>query len=500
MFYPPSVHWSLLVVILLSNNVYAGFDAATEAYLLGNYEKARYEALISAMDGRAEAQMLMGQLYLKGEGVEKDVSLAIYWYEKAAEQGFTPAQFIIGSMYYEGKVTAKDYQKAWRWLSAAHQSGNLKTQVMLDNLLPLENGDVVNITDSLTILEAAASRGEIKAQLLLAKKQLLGIDVKQDKAKAVQAVTDLAQQGYIKAQKYLGEMYAIGDGVTQDYIEAYAWSMAYSGSKELGGLIREGKQTARSALRKLDESQQNAAYLKSKEYFELYVLPSHPNARPVGPNDYRVIVHRAANKNPNTKPVADSAVVGTVAVDGNKSPSQRVPKNARPGHIDTSGSVNKVRSATTTDLLNEPKVVLSTDKAISDASVLSQNSGAQPKPDVPVKTDETLISTTVSSTKVSSIAVSRDVAAVNLTLEKHKGQVDGYFNLAQEEDKSLHGRIDFEVRIAPSGDVSDVHIIANELDSPTLEQQLIDHLKSVKFPKEPVAPYTFIYPLTLLPR
>ncbi|MEJ2181827.1 MAG: AgmX/PglI C-terminal domain-containing protein [Gammaproteobacteria bacterium] len=94
----------------------------------------------------------------------------------------------------------------------------------------------------------------------------------------------------MKAQKRLGELYYHGDGVDQDYYEAYAWSMAYAGTRQLGGLAREGKQTARSALRKLDDEKHHDAYVKSKQYFEKFVLPFHPNAREVGPEKYRIVV------------------------------------------------------------------------------------------------------------------------------------------------------------------------------------------------------------------
>jgi len=503
MFYPISVRWLLLAVFLLNTSVYAGFEEATEAYLLGDFEKARYEALVSAMDGRPEAQMLMGQLYLNGEGVGKDISLAIYWYEKAAEQGFSQAQFLVGSMHYEGKVTAKNYQKAWRWLSEALKSGNLKTQAMLDNLLQLENGDVVNITESLTVLEQAANRGERKAQLLLAKKRLAGNDVKQDKTNAVQVITEIAKGGYINAQKYLGELYTIGDGVTQDYIEAYAWSMAYAGTNKLGGLIREGKQTARLALRKLDESKQNEAYLQSKKYFEQYVLPFHPNARPVGPNEYRIIVHRAGVKKPAVKPVAASATekkpagvsnAKTKGGEGGPSTTKSAPVNTLPGSKTLHSSADKINSESksnfndTTGSASKNQAVSTDRKATGDAG--STKVEAKPVPDTATgKSEKSTLST-----------ATRSADAVNLTLETNKLQIDSYFSQAQEEDNALNGRIEFEIRIEPSGDVSDITIIVNELESPILEQQLIDHLKNLKFGEQKVQPYTYVYPLVLLPR
>ncbi|NOZ54577.1 MAG: sel1 repeat family protein [Gammaproteobacteria bacterium] len=468
------IHWGVLAVVLFkvlfTANVYAGFEEATEAYLLGDYEKARYEALVSAMDGLPEAQMLMGQLYLKGEGVKKNNALAIYWYEKAAQQGFSQAQFVIGTMYYEGRLTVKNYQKAWHWLREAQKIGHLKAQVLLDNLLQLDNGDVVNINESLAVLEEAAGRGEKKAQFLLAKKRLTGNGVKQDKAKAVQVITEIAQGGYIKAQKYLGEIYAIGDGVSQDYIEAYAWSLAYSGTKQIGGLTREGKQTARSALRKLDESKHNAAYLKSKQYFEQYVLPFHPNARPVGPSEYRIVVRsvrakKAAVKKPGSKISSNKKAVNEALANGKSNGVDQIPG------VNIGG--NNARVAST------GHSVKSTENAVTKSA--------------PVASDKKNI-------KVDLAIASRNVNDVNFILEKNQSQIDLYFSQAQEEDRNLQGRIEFEMRIEASGDVSDIKIIFSELDSATLEQQLLDHLKSLTFGVQVVKPYTFTYPLKFSPR
>ncbi len=281
----------LIVGIITCISARADFNDATKAYLLGNFEKARYEALVAATDGMPEAQMLLGQLYFNGEGVEKDIKIALYWYEKAATQDFPDAQFRLGTLYFEGKHNIpKDYDKAYQWLNKALENGNKKAEPILEGLYKLESGNVVNLEESLDKLQEIASNGNKQARYLLSERLLKGNGLPQDKARAVTILSEDARQGFVKAQKRLGELYFYGDGVAQDYFEAYAWSMAYAGTRELGGLAREGKQTARSSLRKLDDEMHHDAYVKSKEYFEKYVLPYHPNAREVGPEKYRIVV------------------------------------------------------------------------------------------------------------------------------------------------------------------------------------------------------------------
>lgn len=50
-----------------------------------------------AEQGDAEAQFRLGYAYLHGEGVERDVSIAVPWLRKAAEQGHPHAQSTLGS-------------------------------------------------------------------------------------------------------------------------------------------------------------------------------------------------------------------------------------------------------------------------------------------------------------------------------------------------------------------------------------------------------------------
>ena len=288
-------------LLLLSLPVYAGMNEATKAYIRGDFSTARYEALIGATDGDPAAQMLMGQLYFNGEGVEKNLDLAMYWYQQAATNGFMEAQFRLGELFFNG-ITGieKNYNKAWDWLTKADVAGHDKTEPMLELLYKQEDtGQVVNLNESPEVLKIASDKGVLKAQYLLASNLIKAGGAPTDRTTAIELMTIAAKKGFIKAQKRLGEWYLQGLGVEKNYIEAYGWSMAYAGTKELGGIIREGKQTARTSLRNLAEEQHNDAYVRSREYFEQYVLPFHGNAREVGPDKYRIVVRsKVTSANP----------------------------------------------------------------------------------------------------------------------------------------------------------------------------------------------------------
>jgi len=53
--------------------------------------------------GEAAAQLSLGLMYAKGEGVPKDAAEAVNWYRKAADQGNADGQFGLGWMYAQGE-------------------------------------------------------------------------------------------------------------------------------------------------------------------------------------------------------------------------------------------------------------------------------------------------------------------------------------------------------------------------------------------------------------
>ncbi|KPJ96803.1 MAG: hypothetical protein AMJ55_01600 [Gammaproteobacteria bacterium SG8_15] len=687
-----SINSRLLIVLtaVVSLSARADFNEATRAYLLGDYEKARYEALIDATDGKPEAQMLLGQLYFNGEGVEKDLQAAMYWYEKAAIQGFVDAQYRLGSLYFDGKHDIpKDYDKAYRWLQLAQDNGHADAKPKLDGLYKTEAGRVVNLHESPEVLQQVAGTGNKQARFLYSEKLLKGEGYPQDKATAVTMLTEDAHEGFVKAQKRLGELYYHGDGVPQDYYEAYAWSMAYAGTKELGGLMREGKQTARSALRKLDDANHQLAYEKSREYFEKYVLPFHENAREVGPDKYRIVVrsrkaqlaqtqqstqakppvaaasnqiqtttqvtspveklcesiedkaaerskedvamvfdkhkgviystyNRALRKKPSisgrveyeieiaatgsvtairkrasstlTEPEFEAQLVERIkqidfcakgskpfmvvypiefippddgkknqtdpvlartmaAVERNQGPAggetqvidrlrdnvtQNKVQTAPPrssdatistttgevaanpmasevmdikapakspdmsvgtagGTVPTQSSAASLPAATTATVVAEPA---SDGDSAHTASSIDQSaataSGAAPKENEP-GTAVAMAATT------NAAGETRSYREVHNVFTRHKSRLNDLYLRAYEQDKKIHGRIVFELTIDPGGAAVSVGIQSSELESPALEEELIDYIKGVDFGKKNAAPYEVTYPLDFLP-
>ena len=75
-----------------------------------------------ADSGDADAQVNLGLLYAKGEGVPKDYAQVRQWYEKGAAQGHAGAQNNLGELYEFGHDVARNDVLAYMWytIAAAH--------------------------------------------------------------------------------------------------------------------------------------------------------------------------------------------------------------------------------------------------------------------------------------------------------------------------------------------------------------------------------------------
>ena len=78
----------------------AGKQEGIDLYNRRQYAQAMDELRYAALgnDGDPEAQTLLGTMYLKGQGTEKDTSLATFWFQEAAKQGNATAERNLGGI------------------------------------------------------------------------------------------------------------------------------------------------------------------------------------------------------------------------------------------------------------------------------------------------------------------------------------------------------------------------------------------------------------------
>ena len=69
----------------------------------------------AADDDDPSAQYNLGALFENGQGVRQDLSEAAKWYRKAADHGSTPAQRTVGEFLQKGRGVSADAREAARW-------------------------------------------------------------------------------------------------------------------------------------------------------------------------------------------------------------------------------------------------------------------------------------------------------------------------------------------------------------------------------------------------
>jgi TPR repeat protein len=132
-------------------------------------------------------QTKVGNRFRKGEGVTKDYSIALYWYHKAADQGFAGAYNNLAVMYEQGHGVPKNIPEAVKWY------------------------------------QKAAEHKDAYAQHSLGKMYKNGEGVPGNPEEAAKWISRAAEQGHHSAFRDMGDMYWDGSGVPQNNIRAYMW-------------------------------------------------------------------------------------------------------------------------------------------------------------------------------------------------------------------------------------------------------------------------------------
>jgi TPR repeat protein len=134
-----------------------------EMSLAKNLERAFQLYVLAAAQGKAPAQLILGQCYAHGHGVEIDYKTAALWYRRAAEQGHPIAQCSLGNLFYNGEGVAQSDDEAARWYRLAAAQGN--TQALCDLGVCHANGEGVpqDCDEAMRCFKRAAAQGSAKA-------------------------------------------------------------------------------------------------------------------------------------------------------------------------------------------------------------------------------------------------------------------------------------------------------------------------------------------------
>jgi TPR repeat protein len=134
-----------------------------------------------------ETQTMLGNRFRKGDGVTRDYAKAVYWYRKAAKQGFVGAQNNLAVMYEQGLGVSKNKPEAANWF------------------------------------RKAAEQKDAYAQHSLGIMYRDGEGVHQNFAEAAKWISKAAEQSHHGAFRDMGEIYWKGSGLPQNEVLADMW-------------------------------------------------------------------------------------------------------------------------------------------------------------------------------------------------------------------------------------------------------------------------------------
>ena len=163
----------------------------------------------AALQNYAVAQGNLGQYYAEAQRFEE----AVKWYRLAARQGEAPSQFALGILTMRGQGTEKDLTKAYYWFTLAKKYGFQGVERELESLAKKMSAADIRQADA----EAARFVAQVfyKPDGSAPVANLAELDLK--------TLQDKAEGGDREAQFQLGLRYAKGDGVNVDTVVAYKW-------------------------------------------------------------------------------------------------------------------------------------------------------------------------------------------------------------------------------------------------------------------------------------
>jgi TPR repeat protein len=216
----------------------------------------------AANAGNADAQAYLGQMYLYGAGVTKNIDEAIRLYGLAIRQNNNLARVFYGRLLDESitiyMMTDLEKNKtlidAVSWYRLAAKEGDPTGQLFLASMYERGRGVSKNLPEAVNLFTLSANQGNPYAQHRLGyfyEWGAFGVPggqvVQRDLSEAVKWYRRAADFGLIEALINLGRMHESGLGVARNYSEAVKFYRIAAGKGDtegqynLGRMYEEGK-------------------------------------------------------------------------------------------------------------------------------------------------------------------------------------------------------------------------------------------------------------------
>jgi TPR repeat protein len=230
-------------VLLWACNSFASLASASRLEKAGKYNQAIQAYLPLAKAGGAKAQLSLGSIYTNHVVNYKE---AYHWNKLAANSSNPKAYANMGILYLRGWGVEKNLTKARSYFTYAAKHNVSMAQINLGFLYAKGQGGPQNLKQSFYWFMRAANQGSYYALFNLGSMYKDGLYVKKNYLKAIEYYQKSAAKGYFRAMNKLGFIYEMGaPGVPKNLAKAKLW---------FGKAAAKGNIEAKNALKILNQS------------------------------------------------------------------------------------------------------------------------------------------------------------------------------------------------------------------------------------------------------
>ncbi len=178
----------------------------------------------AAQKGNPEAQYRLGQAFVRGVGVKKDLRQAHDLIKQAADQGHADAIGGLGYFYATGLVVKKDLSAAAEWFRQGAEKGGPRSQLNYGQALLNGRGVPENDPEGMKWIEKALAQELPEAHFAIGEFCYHGTHgYRQDYQKARESLEKAVEADHAAAENMLGVIYQEGLGVSPDLVKAELW-------------------------------------------------------------------------------------------------------------------------------------------------------------------------------------------------------------------------------------------------------------------------------------
>lgn len=180
-----------------------------------NEEAAKYLMVASNKDN-IPAKALLGEMRLKGDGVEKNTQQGVRLLSEAAQAGYIDAQLVLAKAYHQGAHLPCKPERSVYWCKQSALRGSEYAQLRLAVYYSTGYGVDRDTRECYFWIRQAAKQGSAYAQACVGECLQEGLGVRRNKSKGAKFYAKAAAQGFHFATARLGLCYILGRGVKQD--------------------------------------------------------------------------------------------------------------------------------------------------------------------------------------------------------------------------------------------------------------------------------------------